>query len=147
MARVVPNAGAHIGISFVQATQHAECQRNSVVGHHFGTITRHYAYRSTVLRCRRHIDIVVSDARSAYNAQIRKRLKHLGRELTIGSNHTIGIGSIADDSFGLTLVEQGNVNTCVLRHTHFKVVVFEVGVNNNDFRHCYPFLPPLGNGP
>ena len=106
-----------------------------MVGHHFSAVARHHAHGGFVLRGSGHIDAVVADARTAYHLQVRQRFEYFGRKVAVGSNHAIGIGSIADDGFGLTLVEQGNVNTRLLRHAHFKVVVFEVGVNNNDFRH------------
>ena len=135
MPGVIPYAGAHVGVGFVQAAQAGKCQRYCLVGNHFGAVAGNHAHRGAVLGGGFDVDAVVADSGTAYHLQVGQRLEHLCGEVAVRGNHTIGIGGVLDDGLGAAILEQGYLDTGLGGHLHFDIVAIEIGVYHDDLRH------------
>lgn len=57
-AMEVPDAGAHVGIDLIDASQARERKSDGVIAHHLGAVAGHITHGAAVGRGRRDIDVV-----------------------------------------------------------------------------------------
>ena len=106
-----------------------------MVGDHFRAIAGHHAHGGFVFRGGRHVNRVVANARAAYDLQVWQRRKNFGRECAVRGHNGIGIGGVANDILRLGPLKRGDFDVRGACHGEFEIVVLEIGVGDNDFRH------------
>ena len=77
----------------------------------------------------------MANARAAYDLQVWQRRKNFGRECAVRGHNGIGVGGVADDVLRLGPLKRGDFDVRGACHGELEIVVLEIGVGDNDFRH------------
>ena len=131
----VPDAGAHVGIDLIDASQARERKSDGVIAHHLGAVAGHITHGAAVGRGRRDIDVVHAGAGLADHLQLGERRKHLGGEAPVGGDGPIGSAQMLDDLGRRTvagIVEALELDARGLHHLPLEVAIAEIEVRHHD---------------
>ena len=137
----VPDAGAHVGIDLIDASQARERKSDGVIAHHFRAVGGHIAHGAPVGRGRRHVDVVHAGAGLADHLQLGESLEHLGGEAPVGGDGPVGPAQMLDDLGRRAVagvVEALELDAGGLHHLPLEVAIAEIEVRHHDECHEIP---------